>query len=393
MTGAGPAGSTASVRVVRGAEAEQAWALGVLAFGGDPAAPARPEPAGARTYGAFDGDRLVATAGVRAYTQWWGGRRVPVGGLAGVAVHPDARGRGTAAALVRDVLARLGAAGQVLSVLFPTAPGIYRGLGWEVVGTRDQTLLPTAALRQVRSPAGTAVRTASHGDAGRVQALWRAVGAAGNGQLTRDGPSFPRGADEVLSRDVLVLLAERDGEPLGYLGYSRGRGYGPDSVLTARELVSTEPAATAALLASLGSWDAVAPRVRWHGPVDELDLLLPQPVPPPDVRQPWMLRVVDAPGAIAARGFPVGCRQRLDFTLVDPERPEHAGPWRLTVEDGQGTLGRVAPGPPRLHVRGLSLLYAAAAGPALLRRTGLLDGEIPGLEVFAGPRPVLLDTF
>ncbi|MCW2616727.1 MAG: hypothetical protein JWN08_3721, partial [Frankiales bacterium] len=55
------------------------------------------------------------------------------------------------------------------------------------------------------------------------------------------------------------------------------------------------------------------------------------------------------------------------------------------------------PGPSQaaaLHVRGLALLYAGAAGTAAVRRAGLLDGELPGLDAAcAGPSPDLLDYF
>ncbi len=371
---------------------EQAQALGTLAFGGDPAAPLAPAPAGSRAWGVFEGDRLLAKAVVRSYTQWWGGRPVPMGGVAGVAVHPDARGQGTASRLVRALIGHLRDAGQPVSALFPTAPGIYRPLGWEVVGSLDETLLQTSALRSVGGPVGAEVRTADPGDVPVLTQLWRAYGEASSGLLTRDGPSFPRGAESVLAHDVVTLAEEAD-RPAGYLAYDRGRGYGADAELYVWELVAGTAVAASALLRAAGSWDAVAGAVRWRGPVDELRLLLGAVVPPAVTSRPYMLRVVDAPGAVAARGYDPAVRAQAEFTLVDPEVPGHEGPWRLTVEEGSGVLERTAPGPPRLHVRGLALLYGGAADSGVLRRAGLLDGPVPGLDAFAGAPPRLLDYF
>ncbi|MHB8184800.1 MAG: GNAT family N-acetyltransferase [Dermatophilaceae bacterium] len=41
-----------------------------------------------RAIGVFDGERLLAHAKVRSYQQFWGGRSMPMGGIAGVVVTP-----------------------------------------------------------------------------------------------------------------------------------------------------------------------------------------------------------------------------------------------------------------------------------------------------------------
>lgn len=380
------------LRELTPADREQSWRLGVLAFGGDPAAPVPPAPAGSRSWGLFEGDRLVARAAVRSYTQWWGGRRVPMGGLAGVAVHPDARGSGASRRLVLAALAHLRADGQPVSVLFPTAPGLYRSLGWELVGAIEETVVPLGPLRAAGDPGRTRVRTAGPDDAAALGRLWQAHGEATDGLLTRDGPSFPAGPAAPQSRD-LVALAEDDGVATGYLAYDRGREYGPLAQLAVGELVTRTPAATAALARSLGSWDTVATTALWRGPVDDLALLLPQTVAPPVRTWPWMLRVADAPGAVAARGWPAGVRTEAAFTLVDPQVPEHEGAWRLAVDGGRGTLERARPGSPRLHVRGLARVFAGSGASAALVRAGLLDAPVPGLDALTGTAPTLLDYF
>lgn len=381
-----------TLREVGPEDREQAWALSMLAFGGDPGAPVSPPPPGSRSWAAFDGGRLVAEAAVRPYSQWWGGRRVPMAGIAGVAVHPDARGRGTASRLVRTLLPHARAAGQSISVLFPTAPGIYRPLGWEVVGSLDETGVAPAALQAVAPPVAATVRTAGLADVTDITRLWQAHGQATNGLLTRDGPSFPRGAQGVLAHDV-VALAQEGGVATGYLSYDRGRGYGADSALHVWELVSSTRDATAALLRSVATWGPVAGTVRWRGPVDELALHVPATLPAPSSSRAWMLRVLDAPAAVAARGFDAAVRTRAAFRLVDPDVPEHEGVWLLSVQDGRGELTRSHLDAPALHVRGLALLWSGAGDTGLLLRTGLLERPAPGLDAFAGPAPQLLDYF
>jgi predicted acetyltransferase len=91
-----------------------------------------------------------------------------------------------------------------------------------------------------------------------------------------------------------------------------------------------------------------------------------------------MLRVVDAPAAVAARGFPAGVTAEVPLSIDDPLCPGNTGSWRLTVAEGRGEL---APGPGdpaavRLAARGLAALYAGVR-PGTLRRAGLLRGGDP----------------
>ena len=377
---------------------QESWQLGRLAFGVGPDAtpPTWPRPFDALGI-RDDRGRLVAKASLQDYTQWWGGRRVAMGGVAGVAVHPDARGRGLASLLVRELTGLMGARGQGLSALFPTVVGLYRALDWEVVGSLDETVLTTGDLRapagatggrQVRT-AGPRVRTAEHAEAPELHALYQAHAQEGAGLLTRDGPMFTDGPVGVLDGDVVSVVEGPGGALLGYVRYDRGRGYRGEAELFVWELLSVDPASSRALLATVAGWHPVAPRTRWRGSTDALGLLLAAAVPPTARRQPWMLRVVDPALAVTARGWAADC----DVELVLDGRP-----WRWQVRDGDGTLDPGAAGSvtrgPTLHPRGLALLYAGAADTAAVRRAGLLDGPLPGLDAaLAGPRPGLLDYF
>src|SRR5262249_28944390 len=110
------------------------------------------------------------------------------------------------------------------------------------------------------------------------------------------------------------------------------------------------------------------------------------------------LRVISAPAAVAARGFPAGVRASVPLTLADPRFPANTGAWRLAVGDGRGTLTRY-PGAARalqLGPRGLAALYAGTP-LATLRMAGLASGGDPGTDAaldaaFAGT-PYMLDHF
>jgi predicted acetyltransferase len=381
-----------TVRALEEKDIEQVWRLNQLAFGYRSDAP--PDDIGA-SYGIETPDaRIVASARIRSYEQWWGGRAVPMGGIAAVAVHPDARGQGEASRLMRHLLPVMREAGQPISVLFPTGVGVYRPVGWEVVGSLDDTRIPTRDLRPSGSADDVTVRTARVDDVPAIRELY--VGLGVNGLLTREGPEFPAGADAVLEHDVVAVAEDAAGDAVGYTSYARGTGYREGSELRVWELVHRTGPGAAALLRSLASWSTVASTVLWRGPTTELARQLAVPVPPPVRQQPWMLRIVDAPAAIAARGFPPQVTADAAFVLDDPDLPAHCAGWRLQVADGSGSLEQVAAGAalPRLHVRGLALLYAGAADGGALVRAGLLDRPVDGLDAaFAGQAPRILDYF
>jgi predicted acetyltransferase len=94
-----------------------------------------------------------------------------------------------------------------------------------------------------------------------------------------------------------------------------------------------------------------------------------------------MLRLVEAPSAIADRGFPAGVSAEVPLSIDDPLRPGNSGCWRLTVREGRGRL-EAAPEDPaavRLGARGLAALYAGIR-VGTLRRAGLVQGGDPATD-------------
>ena len=113
----------------------------------------------------------------------------------------------------------------------------------------------------------------------------------------------------------------------------------------------------------------------------------------------WMLRVVDAPAAIAARGFPAAVSLTVPLLVADQGRPANSGRWDLTVAGGKGSL---TPSPPAtaapltLGPRGLAALYAGTP-VVTLRQAGLASGGSPeddaALDAAFAATPYMLDNF
>jgi len=145
--------------IIREADADDldaAWRVRRAAFGGSGDRPAAwPGVASEeRRFVADDGGRLCGFLRVRRFRQFFGGRVVPMGGVASVAVDPYARGKGVASGLLDASLEAMRADGQAVSALFTTVPALYRGRGWERAGVVERAEVPIDALRGVAAQRG-----------------------------------------------------------------------------------------------------------------------------------------------------------------------------------------------------------------------------------------------
>jgi len=375
------------------------WEITRIAFGADKEAPPgwltdRP---GRVTWGVFDAaGRLVAKAMDRDQRHWFGGRLVPATGLAGVVTVPELRGTGLGRMALTRTLHAARERGAVIATLFRSGPGPYRSLGCEEVGALTWVAVPAIAFAAVERPPEIALRAAEAEDAAMIDEIYGSVARASAGMLERSGSIFE--GLHTLERVDGVTLAVGPGGVEGYASWDRESGYDASGRLAVFDLIGLTPGATRALLAMLGSWRDVAPTIRLRLPdSDPLTLLAPLVHTTVESRDAWMLRVLDAAGAVAARGWPPHLSGAVDLALDDDVCPWNAGSRRLVLEAGEGRLEPGGSGAVRFTPRGLAVWYAGAADPAVLRRAGLLAGD-DSADAFlaaasAGPRPALQDYF
>ncbi|SDE10732.1 GNAT family N-acetyltransferase [Auraticoccus monumenti] len=360
-------------------------ALGHEAFGIPRLAEdAEPDPLrpGHRVVGVVEDGRVLAAASGIDHRSYWHRTEVPSLGIGGVSVAVEHRGSGLLAGLLTDVHDTARSAGVALATLYPSAPGIYRGLGYEVVGHVLTLAVPTAVLAQVRVPDGVRLRRAELADVPAVRDLYRRWAAGYNGPLTRTGPAFPATDAELLAAPSGTTLVERDGELIGSCSFDRGHEVSPRAAIGVRDLVALEPDGYLALLASLGSSASVVGRVEIHTSGDDVVRLLTRSSDWEVVdRAPYMLAVLDVAGACTQRRWPQ-LAVRLDLTVADRDGEQG---WSLEL-DGSGSAtcepAPVRPGAPVLTRRGLAARYAGSWSCHALRQAGLLHGD-------AGSDPLL----
>jgi len=327
--------------------------------------------------------------------QWFGGKTVPMTGVAAVGVAAAARGRGAAHTLMTRSVNELHDRGIALSALYPATHTLYRKSGYERAGgyyairlDAEDVLLRDRAL---------ALRPLGPGDETAVRETYRASASGRNGALDRgpyiwDRVTEPRGER---ARGYGVF----DGEHLAgylYLLQRRREESGYDLLLT--DFVYRTPAAARRLLTFLGDHHSLAREIRWFGePADVAVHLLPEPRVRVELRYVWMLRLTHVPAALAARGYPAGLETELHLAVRDEIVPGNAGNIVLRVADGTGEVVPGGSGALELDVRALAALYSGFLSPTALRLAGAIAGDEAHLRrasaIFAGPAPMMTDLF
>jgi predicted acetyltransferase len=356
--------------------------------------------AAGRILGAFAGAELVGTARYHDMRQWWHGSQMPMAGVAGVKVAPEARGTRVGSSLMTTLLSDIASRGYPVSVLFPSTSPIYRSLGWEFGGAQWELDLPVRSLGSL-APADLAdepdtplpaVRRAGPQDAAAVISVLDDVYRASRacGPTVREPETIQRWLG--------------DPENFAYLAGDGGFvSYGWDG----KGKLWVDSFAAASRRHSLALWRVVSSHASMAtkltaviAPDDPISWLVKEPDASVRQHAGWMLRIVDAQAAIALRGYRSAAEVSVRFELSDAQMPANAGTWQLSVSGGKGglepaTAPSAAP-PLRLGIRGLSAAFCGVP-LTVLRTAGLVAGGTPAddeaLECAFAGSAFLLDYF
>lgn len=350
-----------------------------------------------RTLGATDprGARPDACLSLIPMGQFFGGRSVPMMGIAGVAVAPEARGRGLARRIMSAAMNELAERGVAVSTLYASTQSLYRQVGFEAAGHRGLTTVPIEHI-DVRERGGP-------GETWRTAVNEKQLGI---GELYRQ---WATDHDGMIDRGVYVwsrVWKWRDREATGFAAIDA------DGDLDAYVALATEslPSRRLKLLVTDAAWrSARGLRRLWGflhdyasmadavvlsgGPAHPMLWALGQQRFTYEFKDFWMIRLCDAPTAIAARGYWPTARGRVRLAITDEVVPANAGRWVLEVADGVGSLtrpGRAASGrggtkgEVRCTINALAAMYSGFATPGAMKAVGMLDGGDDELATLGG---------
>jgi predicted acetyltransferase len=241
-------------------------------------------------------------------------------------------------------------------------------------GLRLRIAEPDAALPEL-AKVYDAVLATRPGMFGRNDAWWRSA--------IYDPAEYRQGAGP-----LRCLLAEDASGTRGYAlyaGVDTWAGFLPENVLTVRELMATDLAASAALCTDLLSRDLTTEFRLPHRPVD--DPLLYQLADPrrtrPKLNDNLWVRIVDLPRALAGRSY--ACPVDVVLEVRDEILPANAGRWRLTTTaeaPGGGLAASCvpanAPADLALDVTELGAAYLGGTRLGAMAGSGLVAELRPG---------------
>ncbi len=328
--------------------------------------------------------------------QWFGGRRVPMMGVAGVAIAPEYRALGLSTTLMRNMLEESHARGIALSTLFPATQEVYRRVGYEQAGTFMRYQQPLHGLPH--NDRSLLVRQATATDHEAIRAIYteRARRTAGNLDRSTDMWNATLGTH---TAGVHTFVVTRGDEPEGYI--SLRQQYDRDEqgkTIVVKDMVALTADAERRLLSFLASHRTTASSMVWAGPpASTLICHLPNPTCTVVAYNQWMLRIVDIPSALEARGYPSAIEGELHLDIQDTTCSWNAGRWILTVSAGRGDVRKGGHGAVRLDIRGLAPLYSGYLSAEELLSAGYIEGKKEDLAlsslIFSGPSPWTAEEF
>jgi predicted acetyltransferase len=335
--------------------------------------------------------------------QFFGGRSVPVVGIAGVAVGPERRGQGLARRLMRESMRELAAEHVPLAGLYASTQALYRQVGFEQAGHWCGVRIPVHRIDAGAKALG--LRPLGDEDTPAVEACYRAFAARFNGPLDR-GPYIWRRIRTMRDETFNAFGLDGDDGLDGYLFLAQRRKLDTGRQdIALSDLAYLTPEAGRQLLAFLAGYATMADEVIFSaGPVHPILTLLPLQAYSVQRREYWMLRIVDAKRALESRGYSRGVAAEITLDLTDDLIPANTGLWSLRVEGGRAKAARPKPAerrkaPPaiRCDVRGLAAMYTGFLTPREARLAALADGPDAALDtataIFSGGTPWMSDMY
>lgn len=308
--------------------------------------------------------------------QYFGGRSVPMVGIAGVAVAPEARGRGTARWMMSRTLEESREQGFALSALYASTQALYRSVGYEQAGHYATVRLPTTRI-DARDRAAE-VRPLLDSDDAAVKRCYAGFAGTFNGMLDRGTYCWSR--VRLLREQPFAGfgVANSRGELDGYLYLTQTRAPGSmEAHLQVSDFAFITAQAGRRMLGFLADFSTtVASVVLPGGVLPAISSLMDAHHYTIDRHEIWMLRILDVARALEARGYPSCIAARLFIEVEDAVLADNAGGWVLVVAGGRGTVRRESSsGTLRCSVRGLAAIYAGLYTATQARLLGWISGD------------------
>lgn len=330
--------------------------------------------------------------------QFFGGRSVPMLGIAAVAVSPESRGRGTARWMMAESMREARDNGFALSSLYASTQGLYRQVGFEQAGHRCTTkLLPHRIDVRTREPE---VRPLTAYDDHAMAECYAKYARTFPGMLDRC-PYIWRRVREFRDKKFNGFgIQGADGSIEGYVFLLQNRSdSGID--IDVSDIAFTTARAGRRLLGFLADFSTTTKSIIINGaPLHPILSLMTSHHHEITRSEVWMLRITDLAKALTERGYPRHITATIQLNIHDPIVRENDGSWTLHVEHGRAEVKKEAAMRPAItcEIGALASLYSGFYTATQAALLGWVEGEHGALEaadaIFGGyGSPWMTDFF
>lgn len=272
--------------------------------------------------------------------QFFGGRSVKMLGIAGVAVAPEARGRGVAGRLMTECVREMARDGYPISTLYPSTIGLYRKAGYELAGHRFFTTIMVGRIDVAAG--GREVRALGDADMPAVRACYAKFAARFDGLLDRGDYCWGRVRELRGTKYHAFGVNDGRGGLDGYIMLTQERdaktGYHSISV---SDYAFTSADAGRRLLRFLGDFGTMGETATvWGAPMHPLVSLMSSRHYRAEKKDYWMLRVLDVKSAFESRGYSPCVRAECVLDVRDAVVVANAGRWRVRIDGGRAEVMR-----------------------------------------------------
>eukprot|EP00743_Colponemidia_sp_Colp-15_P003880 GILK01004187.1.p1 GENE.GILK01004187.1~~GILK01004187.1.p1 ORF type:complete len:423 (-),score=55.97 GILK01004187.1:165-1346(-) len=353
--------------------------------------------------------QLVGSVAVVPMAHYFGKRSVTTGAITAVSVAPHLRGKKIAKTAMLNAIEEMAKQDFALSTLYPTAPAVYRGIGYANGAARCSISI---SLSTIPSPAclpfpGLHVRpfVAAQDECG-VRKAYQRWAMHQNGPFVREEQAQEEFCG-VWDRSFLVpgeplqryvVIDECSQEIVGYTTYALCREGLANLWLQVTDQVLCTPAAGHCLLNFYASNKSMASEVRFFGNLQHPFLSI---LPELKVELGYLVhvRIISVKRALEQRGYPSTLTAEIHLTVSDAIVPENNGSFILRVSKGVGIVEKGGRGDVSLDVSALASLYTGYLSASQLLSDARIShsGDVECIVVldtlFAGPAPTLTDFF
>lgn len=347
-----------------------------------------------RYFVALEGEGFVGTAGACSTMLTVPGHRsVPAAGITAVGVLPSHRRQGINTALIARLLDQASERGEPLAFLWASEASIYRRFGFGSASMVMELEVPTDHGGFVGGvDLGGRIRVLPRDQAlPAMRPVYERVAASRPGMIAIEDRwwawLFAERERDRGTPPFYVVHEDGDGMLDGYVEYRVQHVWVHNvsrSEVDLRQLIASNPVASAALWRYLLDLDLVATVKAWDRPIDE-DLLLfaaePRRLNATLVDGLWV-RLLDVAAALEARGY--ASDGDIVFDVHDAFRPAESGRFELVVREGAGKVGRTGVQPHiACDIEALGATYLGGTEFRRLARAQRVRELVPGALVRA----------